>query len=173
MPSTTRARRALTVSDSTVVLGRSTQEVWEQVADPTQMPRWSPENTGARVEGGRPLEEGEVFWGTNKRGRARWVTECVVRHSVPGERFCFDVRGWGLGSPRLKVRVARWDYTFAPVEEGTRVTETWSDGRIGWPDGVAALFDKAATGGRLFSDYQAGNIARTLRALKAELEHTS
>ena len=159
----------MTVNDS-VVIAVDPHTVWEQVADPTQMPRWSPENTGARVAGGRPLPEGEVFAGTNQRGRARWSTECVVRHSVPGERFCFDVRRIGLGKPVLAGRIARWDYTFEPVDGGTRVTETWTDGRRGWPDWAAAAFDKVATGGRLFSDFQRRNIARTLASLKADLE---
>ena len=66
----------------------------------------------------------------------------------------------GLGKPVLAGRIARWDYTFEPVDGGTRVTETWTDGRRGWPDWAAAAFDKAATGGRLFSDFQRRNIAR-------------
>lgn len=159
----------MTVSDS-VVISLDRQVVWEQVADPSQMPRWSPENTGARIEGGRPLAEGEVFDGTNRRGRARWSTECVVRHSVPGQRFCFDVRRIGLGRPVLSGGIARWDYTFEAVADGTRVTETWTDSRKGWPDWLAAVFDKAATGGSLFADFQRRNIARTLKQMKAELE---
>lgn len=167
-----KTSRDLTVSDSIVIEGVDPRTVWEQVADPTQMPRWSPENTGASTDGGRPLAEGETFDGTNKRGRVRWATHCVVRHSVPGERFCFDVRGWGLRSPLLtQLRVARWDYAFEPVEGGTRVTETWSDGRTGWPDWAANAFDKAAAG-RPFAAFQQRNIARTLANLKTELERT-
>ena len=163
--------REMTVSDS-VVIAADAATIWAQVADPTQMARWSPENTGARTRAEvRPLTEGEVFEGTNRRGRARWSTECVVRHSVPGERFCFDVRRIGsVSRPLLPGRIARWDYTFAAVEGGTRVTETWSDGRRGWPDWLAAAFDKTVTGGRLFSDFQRRNIARTLAALKSDLE---
>lgn len=165
--------RDLTVSDS-VVIDAPAAVVWTQLADPTQMPRWSPENTGARLDGdgpdgGRPLQQGESFAGTNQRGRARWVTRCVVRHSVPGERFCFDVVGWGVGSPRLRVKVARWDYVLEPVEGGTRVTETWSDGRRGWPTWLANAFDKAAAG-RPFAQFQRRNIARTLAAMKADLD---
>lgn len=164
MPTT----RTMTVSDS-VVIAADPRQIWEQVADPTQMPRWSPENIGAKIEGGRPLTEGEIFHGRNRRGRGRWSTECVVRHSVPGQRFCFDVRGWGLGTPRGKFAVARWDYAFDAVDGGTRVTETWSDGRKGWPDWAAAAFDKVATG-RSFAEFQRRNIATTLKQMKAELE---
>lgn len=159
----------MSVSDS-VVIAVDPLAIWSRVADPSQMPLWSPENTGARLDGGRPLGEGEVFDGTNKRGRARWSTECVVRHSVPGERFCFDVRRIGLGTPRLAGAIARWDYTFKAVDGGTEVTETWTDGRKGWPDWAAAAFDKVATGGSLFCDFQRRNIKRTLTRMKTVLE---
>ena len=40
-----------------------------------------------------------------------------------------------------------------------------------WPDWATAIFfDKTATGGRLFSDFQRRNIKRTLAAMKADLE---
>lgn len=169
--------RTMQVSDS-VLIAADAHTIWEQVADPTQMPRWSRENTGARAAGrsgsgdagGRPLAVGEVFDGTNRRGRARWVTECVVTASEPGRRFAFDVRGIGVRTPRVGSRIATWEYTFEPVDGGTLVTETWRDGRRGWPDPVAAVFDKLATGGRLFADFQRRNIARTLAAMKADFE---
>ncbi|GAA1913227.1 SRPBCC family protein [Nocardioides hwasunensis] len=144
--------------------------IWTQVADPTQMPRWSPENTGATNESGRPLEAGEVFDGTNRRGRARWITQCVVAESDRGRRFVFHVRKIGVGRPVLGGRIATWAYDFEPVDGGTRVTETWTDGRTAWPDWLAGAFDRAATGGKVFADFQRGNIRRTLATMKAELE---
>jgi len=161
--------RTMQVSDS-VLVEADRMAIWSQVADPTQMPRWSPENTGASSEPGRPLEVGEVFDGTNRRGRARWVTECVVAESDPGRRFVFHVRKIGVGSPRLRGRIATWAYDFADVDGGTLVTETWTDGRTSWPDWAAGIFDRAATGGALFADFQRRNIRRTLARLKVELE---
>jgi uncharacterized protein YndB with AHSA1/START domain len=158
------------VSDS-VVIHADAQTIYDQVADPTQMGRWSPENTGATTAAtGRTLRVGEVFDGSNKRGRARWHTECVVRAAEPGRRFAFEVRKIGARKPVLRGRIASWEYTFEQHEGGTLVTETWTDLRTGWPDWAAALFDKAATGGRLFSDFQRRNIARTLAAMKADFE---
>ena len=61
-------------------------------------------------------------------------------------------------------------HPFEPLGEGTRVTETWTDLRRSWPDWAAAIFDKTATGGRLFSDFQRRNIKRTLAAMKADFE---
>ncbi len=162
--------RDMQVSDS-VVIDADPVTIYEQVADPTQMPRWSPENTGARTAAqGRPLTTGEVFDGSNKRGPFRWTTECVVTASEPGRRFAFDVRKIGPRTPLIPGRIAAWEYTFEGTPDGTRVTETWTDQRRGWPDWAAAIFDKSATGGRLFADFQRGNIKRTLAQMKAEFE---
>ena len=162
--------RDMQVSDS-IVIGADARTIYDQVADPTQMPRWSPENTGAPLTaGGRTLEVGEVFNGTNKRGRARWTTECVVTAADPGRQFAFDVRKIGPRKPFIPGGIATWTYTFEPTEGGTLVTESWADLRKGWPDWVAALFDKTATGGRLFADFQRRNIKRTLTKMKADFE---
>lgn len=157
------------ISDS-VEVAATPEEIWAQVADPSQMPRWSPENTGAPVGAGRPLAVGDVFHGTNKRGAARWTTSCVVTVSEPGRSFAFDVRSIGIRNPRVPGKIATWSYDLEPVAGGTRVTETWTDNRDTWPDWAAAAFDKVATGGSLFSDFQRRNIAKTLANLKADLE---
>lgn len=163
-------RRTMTVSDQ-IVIATDPVTVYREVADPAQMGRWSPENTGAEIAtAGRPAPIGTTFVGTNRRGRARWVTECVVTHSDPGVRFAFDVRRIGVRRPVIRSEIATWDYLFEAVEGGTRVTEWWTDGRAGWPDPVAAAFDKVATGGMLFADFQRRNIARTLAALRSALE---
>lgn len=161
--------RPMTVRDS-IEVAIDPVSLWSQLADPSQMPRWSPENTGAPVGAGRTLGVGEVFHGTNKRGPARWTTRCVVTVSEPGQAFGFDVIAIGVKNPRLQGRIANWSYTLAPTEGGTHVTETWTDLRRGWPDWVAAAFDKVATRGSLFSDFQRRNIARTLARMKADFE---
>lgn len=162
--------REMQVSD-TVVIDADAETIWAQVADPAQMPRWSRENTGATTPGpGRPLTVGERFDGTNKRGRATWITECVVVDSEPGRRFAFDVRKIGARTPKIRGRIATWAYDFEPVDGGTRVTETWTDGRSAWPDWVAAAFDRTVTGGKLFADFQKRNIRNTLRRMKTEFE---
>lgn len=162
--------REMTVSDS-VVVAATPEELYRQISDPRQMPRWSPENTGARVDDpAAPATIGMEFIGNNKRGPVRWVTRCVVTAADPGKRFAFDVRVFGFGVPVLPFRIATWEYRFEPVEGGTRVTETWTDGRRRWPDAVAKRFDRVATGGLSFADFQKKNIAKTLRNLKADFE---
>jgi len=160
--------RLMTVSDS-VEVAAAPEAIWAQLADPAQMPRWSPENTGAPYGAGEPLEVGAVFHGTNKRGPARWITECKVTDSEPGRRFAFNVYALGLKKPWLRYKIAHWDYTLEPVGSGTRITETWTDGRDRWPDWSARVFDKFATG-TTFHQFQQRNIARTLKHLKADFE---
>jgi len=152
-------------------LGVEPDVVYAAVSDVRQMGRWSPENTGATVpHPGRPLPEGAAFVGTNRRGRARWSTRCLVTHAEPGRRFSFVVGEIGLRRPVLRGRIARWDWRFDPVVDGTIVTETWTDGRLRWPDRLAAGFDRVVTGGRTFPEFQRRNIARTLARLKADFE---
>ena len=158
------------VSDSVVIPGVTPAEVYAQVSDPTRMSRWSPENTGAQVASGAgSLSVGDVFVGANKRGGTRWQTRCKVVAADPGERFAFDVVGWGLRSPLLRIAIARWEYTFDSVEGGTKVTETWRDARRRWPDQLANAVDSKLTGGRTFAAFQERNIAKTLEAMRADL----
>ncbi len=159
--------RPMTVSDSTVV-SATPEVVYAQVADPSQMPRWSPENIAGDVPSpGSPLSVGDTFVGANRRGPARWSTRCVVTAASPGREFAFQVRQIGLGNPRVGSRIATWTYTFEPVADGTRITETWTDDRR-WPDAVAAVFDKVVTRGHLFHQFQQRNIATTLERMQAD-----
>lgn len=161
--------RPMIVSDS-IEIAADPATLWAQVADPAQMPRWSPENIGAPVGAGHPLGVGDVFHGQNKRGPARWTTRCTVVDSEPGQAFGFDVVAIGVRVPRLRGKIANWTYTFSPTATGTKVTETWTDHRNGWPDWVATGFDKVATRGSRFHEFQVRNIAKTLANLKADFE---
>ncbi|KAA0019456.1 SRPBCC family protein [Antrihabitans cavernicola] len=157
--------RTMTVSDS-VVVAATPDAVYDKVSDPTLMGRWSPENRGARVMGEQgKTHVGMTFIGRNKRGAARWVTQCTVTAADQGERFEFRVGAIGVKVPRLPAPIATWEYRFEAVPEGTRVTETWTDDRTRWPDPVANVFDKIVTSGKTFADFQSKNIHITLRNL--------
>jgi uncharacterized protein YndB with AHSA1/START domain len=160
--------RPLTVSDH-VVVAAAPERLYALLSDPARMSRWSPENTGATVDGGAAATVGTRFLGTNRRGPLRWTTECEVTAAEPGERFAFRVLAWGVRRPVLRVPVATWEYRLAPVDGGTRVTETWTDDRT-WPAAVAAVFDRLATGGHTFAEFQRRNIRATLGRLKADVE---
>ncbi|MFD9433548.1 SRPBCC family protein [Streptomyces sp. NPDC060002] len=165
--------RRFTVSDS-IVIEVLPEVAYEAVSRPAQMGRWSPENLGATLtapDASAPL--GTVFEGRNKRGAFRWVTRCTVTAADSGSRFAFRVHAIGLKRPRLRGPIATWEYRFEREGGATRVTESWTDDRRAWPSVVANAFDRVATGGRTFADFQEGNIARTLRNLKRELEAES
>lgn len=157
--------------DDSIVIATDPLTIYRQVADPSQMGRWSPENRGAEVPTpGEPATVGTVFVGSNRRGRARWVTRCTVTDADPGRRFAFDVREIGPRKPFIKGPIASWSYDLEAVDGGTKVTETWTDNRTRWPDLIAAGFDKVVTGGQLFSDFQRRNIAKTLARMKQDLD---
>ncbi|MFJ4782609.1 SRPBCC family protein [Streptomyces sp. NPDC088794] len=161
--------RVFTVSDS-IVIGISPDAAYQAVSRPGDMGRWSPENLGTTSGPDGNATLGTTFVGRNKRGGFRWVTRCTVTAADPGRRFAFRVHAIGRTRPRLRGPIATWEYRFEPADEGTRVTETWTDDRRAWPTFVANAFDRIATSGKTFADYQARNIAKTLHNLKRELE---
>jgi uncharacterized protein YndB with AHSA1/START domain len=160
--------RPMSVSQS-VVIAAPPQVVYAAVSDPTQTGRWSPENSGASLDVPGALDVGSTFVGRNHRRSFRWVTRCRVVAAVPGEHFAFRVEAIGVRKPRLAATIATWEYRLATAEGGTEVTETWHDGRRGWPDAVAAVFDKVATHST-FHQYNTANMRTTLDNLKATLE---
>ena len=162
--------RPMQVSGS-IEVAADPMTIYREVADPSRMGRWSPENQGTAEPGRGPLSVGDEFVGRNRRGPGRWSTACTLIAAEPGERFAFRVHRIGLRRPVLRGAIATWTYTLEPAGAGrTLVTETWQDDRIGWPDAWAAIFDKLVTRGSTFDRFQAGNIRRTLARLKADLE---
>ncbi|MEO5875909.1 MAG: SRPBCC family protein [Streptosporangiaceae bacterium] len=162
--------RTLKVTDS-IVIDADKATIYEQVSNPVLMGRWSPENLGATVLDQREQAYvGMVFNGHNKRGPFRWTTRCTVTAADPGERFAFRVHAIGRRRPIVAGNIASWEYRFEQAGEGTLVTETWTDDRGSWPDWVADAFDRIATRGQTFAQFQAGNITKTLSNLKKVLE---
>ncbi|MFD9502721.1 SRPBCC family protein [Streptomyces sp. NPDC060035] len=166
--------RTMSVSES-IVIHAAPSAVYEQLSDPTAMGRWSPENRGARVLGEHAggTHVGMVFEGRNKRGAFRWTTKCTVTAADAGERFAFRVHAIGAKRPRLRGPIATWEYLFEAVDGSTRVTEIWTDDRRSWPDPLANTFDRIATRGHTFAEFQRANIRTTLERLKEALEQDS
>lgn len=163
--------RTFSVSDS-IVIDAEPPLLYGMVSDPALMGRWSPENLGATMLPG-PVGVGAAFDGHNRRGFMRWTTRCTVTAADPGERFAFRVHAIGLRRPLLPAAVAQWEYRFEAADGGTLVTETWTDDRRSWPTPLANAFDRAATRGHTFAEFQRVNIRRTLRNLKADTEAQS
>ena len=165
--------RTFTVSES-IDIAADPLTVYAKVSDPTLTRHWSPENRGATMQpsaDSAKMQVGTVFDGHNERFGFRWTTECVVTAAEPGERFAFKVRAWGVFKPLIKVSVASWEYTFEATDDGTRVTETWTDGRRSWPDALTAVVDPVLTGTPSFSVFNRRNIRITLKNLKAAIEN--
>ena len=107
------------------VIKASPETLYDMVSDLKRMGDLSPENTGGMwVNGSTGPEVGAAFRGTNSSGDRHWATTAIIEQADPGKAFAFRV----VVGP---VKVARWGYTFEPVEGGTKVTETWDDMR-GW-----------------------------------------
>ncbi|MFE5875411.1 SRPBCC family protein [Rhodococcus sp. NPDC056506] len=162
--------REYTVSDN-IVIEEAPSTLYDLISDPTRMGTWSPENLGTSMHIRRAKAyPGMGFDGHNKRGRVRWTTQCTVTAAESGRLFEFRVHKIGISRPRIPAAIATWRYRFEPVAGGTRVTETWIDDRRAWPDFAANMFDKIATGGKTFADFQRGNIKKTLENIKRDIE---
>jgi uncharacterized protein YndB with AHSA1/START domain len=164
--------RTFTVSES-IEIAADPLTLYAKVSDPTLTRHWSPENRGATMQqtDNANAQVGTVFDGHNERFGFRWTTQCVVTAAEPGERFAFDVRAWGVFKPFIRVSVASWDYTFEAIDGGTRLTETWTDGRRSWPDALTTVVDPLLTGTPSFSVFNRRNIRVTLRNLKSAIEN--
>lgn len=143
-----------------VVVSRSPDDLYDMVADVTRMGEWSPVCRSCWwVEGDAPTT-GARFAGRNETPERTWETTSEVVVADRGREFAFAVE-----STRT-----RWGYTFAAVDGGTEVTESWE-----FNDRGRAVFEER------FGDDAEANIedrrsrarsgmAATLSALKAVAE---
>ena len=148
----------ITVSTS---IDAAPEVVWDLVADVTRMNQWSPETTRCRWLTDPPgPREGARFAGTNAYRGRRWRTECTVVAAERGREFSFDVVGAGF------LRVARWTYTFRPVDDGCEVTETYTDRR----GPALRLFGVAMLGIKDRDAHNRRTMTETLDRLRAAAE---
>jgi hypothetical protein len=118
------------------VIAATPEALWARVSDIARMGDLSPEATGGTwLKGATGPAVGARFKGDNRNGKKKWSTTCTVVTAEPAREFAFDVT---VGP----FRVARWAYSFEPVDGGCRVVETWTDQR-GW---VAKKAGKPASG---------------------------
>jgi uncharacterized protein YndB with AHSA1/START domain len=144
----------------TVTVDAEPAEVYDAVSDVRRMARWSPECFATWVwskRDGKPAG----FVGFNRRGPLVWFTTCRVVVAKPGEEFAFDVSA--LGMP-----VSRWTYRFAPVPEGTELTEEWLDRRTRGAHILGRIFTGKVASNRPEANRE--GIRTTLARLKRELE---
>lgn len=114
-----------THSDS-ILVNCDPETLYSLVSDITRMGEWSPVCTGGWWDGD-DHGVGAWFTGRNELPERTWETRSQVVAAEAGREFAFIV-----GGDRT-----RWGYTFSPVGEGTRLTESWEF----LPAGVA-MFDE-------------------------------
>ena len=143
-----------------IIVDRSPEDLYDMVSDVTRMGEWSPVCKACWWDDGDGPRVGAWFTGRNETPERTWETRSKVVAAERGREFAFAVRGsW-----------ARWGYTFAPVDGGTEVTESWEflpDGIAGFQqrygDDAEAQIAKRAEAART-------GIAATLAAIKKTAE---
>lgn len=108
-----------------IVIARSPEALYDMVSDVTRMGEWSPVCTACWWDDGDGPWAGAWFTGRNELPERTWETRSQVVAAERGQEFAFAMRGsW-----------VRWGYTFASVDAGTRVTESWEF----LPDGITGF----------------------------------
>jgi len=98
-----------------IVVARSPDDLYDLVSDVTHMGEWSPVCKECWWDDGDSARVGAWFTGRNELPDRTWETRSEVVAAERGREFAFVVGGF----------VARWGYTFTPVDDGTRLTESW------------------------------------------------
>jgi len=140
------------------------------VSDVTRMGEWSPICKACWWDEGDGPRVGAWFTGRNELPERTWETRSEVVAAEPGREFAWVVKVQRSPSDAGSCAVSRWGYTFAPVDGGTQVTESWEflpsgqelfKGRFGddAPAQIADRYEKAKTG-----------IPETLAAIKRAAE---
>jgi uncharacterized membrane protein len=146
--------------EESVVIDRPAEEIYDLVADVSQMGRWSPVCTGGTYDA-----DGEWFTGTNAMGDSGWETRCRVVVASRGREFTFVNHGLE-GSHEM----VRWGFHFRPLDDGrTEVTETW-EVLPQYPQGLGVDDDAATPVLDMMKGLALQGIPDTLAALKADAE---
>ena len=143
-----------------IVISRSPEDLYDMVSDVTRMGEWSPVCKACWWDEGSGPEVGSWFTGRNVLPERTWETRSEVVVADRGQEFAFVVGG----------KYARWGYTFAPVEGGSDVTESWEF----HPDGIAKFKERLGPDAESQIDNRSeaarSGIPATLRAIKQAAE---
>ena len=146
-------------SDSIVISG-TPEDLYDMVSDVTRMGEWSPVCKACWWDEGGGPAVGARFTGRNEVPERTWETRSEVVAAERGREFAFV----------LEATRTRWGYSFAPVDGGTEVTESWEFS----PDGVAVFEQRFGTDAEAQIDarYETARtgIAETLAAIKRVAE---
>jgi hypothetical protein len=111
-----------------ITVAVSPDSLYDMVSDVTRMGEWSPICTACWWDEGDGPRDGAWFTGRNELPERVWETRSQVVAAERGREFAFAVGGaW-----------VRWGYTFAAVEAGTLLTESWEF----LPAGIARFHER-------------------------------
>lgn len=137
-------------------------QVWEMVADVTQMGRWSPEHEEAIwLWGATSPVPGAAFRGMNRNGKKKWKTVGKIVDAEPSRLLRFNITAIGL-------KVSEWTYEFESTADGCQITETWVDRR----GVIAKALGKPVTGVEDRVAHNRSGMEQTLDRLKSAAEST-
>jgi ribosome-associated toxin RatA of RatAB toxin-antitoxin module len=101
---------------ASIFVARSPEDLYDLVSDITRMGSWSPVCKECWWDDGAGPEVGSWFTGRNVLPDRTWETRSEVVVADKGKEFAYVVNGtW-----------TRWGYTFADVDGGTELTESWN-----------------------------------------------
>lgn len=140
-------------------------EVWALVTDINLPARFSTEFQGAEwIEGFDAPAAGAKFRGTNEhRAIGTWQAECTITAYEPEREFAWEVAG--PDGP-----AAKWGFILAPVDGGTKLTQTCQigPGRSGLSPAIERMPDREHEIIARRLDEHAANMQRNLDGI-AEL----
>jgi hypothetical protein len=143
-----------------VVVNCPAEQLYDLVADVSQMGRWSPVCTGGTYD-----TDGEWFTGTNAMGDSGWETRCHVVVASRGREFTFVNHG-----VEGNHEMVRWSFQFRPLDDSrTEVTEAW-EVLPEYPQGLGLDDDSATQVLDMMKGLALQGIPDTLAALKADAE---
>jgi hypothetical protein len=100
---------------ATIVVRTSPESLYDLLSDVTRTGEWSPVCRECTWDEGASGQVGDRFTGRNDNGTRQWETRSQVVAAERGREFA-----WMVGE-----RWVRWGYTFATVDGGTELTESW------------------------------------------------
>jgi len=130
-----------------IVVDASPEEVYDLVADVSNIGQWSPVCKACWYDDGAGPEVGAWFTGRNELPERTGGARSRVVAADRGREFAF------VGT---ELEVARWGYLFEAIDGGTKVTETW----------------EFLPGGQAFFEQRYGDDAPAQIAARAELART-
>jgi hypothetical protein len=115
----------------TIHVDASAEVVYDLLADLPRMGEWSPECERVTWRAGATgAVRGARFFGHNRAGALRWMTQGEVVSAARGRNLTFEISFGPMA-------IARWEYFIVPGESGCTLVEEWTDRRPAWYRGPA------------------------------------